>query len=47
MGLTTMELAAISGHRDLRMLSRYTHIQPSSLARKLAGRSWEKEVGSL
>lgn len=45
MGLSTAELAAISGHRDLRMLARYTHIQPSALARKLAGRSWDKEVG--
>ena len=47
MGLSTVELAAISGHRDLRMLTRYTHIQPSALAKKLAGRSWEKEVGTL
>jgi integrase len=45
MGLSTVELAAISGHRDLRMLARYTHIQPSALARKLAGRSWDQEVG--
>ncbi|MCC2977814.1 site-specific integrase [Sphingomonas sp. PL-96] len=45
LGLSTVELAAISGHRDLRMLARYTHIQPSTLARKLAGRSWEQEVG--
>lgn len=47
MGLTTVELAAISGHRDLRMLARYTHIQPSALARKLAGRSWEQEVREM
>lgn len=47
LGLSTVELAAISGHRDLRMLTRYTHIQPSALAKKLAGRSWEREVGSL
>lgn len=45
MGLSTVELAAISGHRDLRMLARYTHIQPSALARKLAGRSWDQEIG--
>ncbi|MES2337098.1 MAG: site-specific integrase [Pseudomonadota bacterium] len=44
MGLTTVELAVISGHRDLRMLNRYTHLEPSHLARKLAGRSWDKEV---
>lgn len=47
LGLSTVELAAISGHRDLRMLTRYTHIQPSALAKKLAGRSWEREVGSV
>ena len=43
MGLTTMELAVISGHRDMRMLARYTHIQPAGLARKLAGRSWSDD----
>lgn len=44
MGLTTVELAVISGHRDPRMLFRYTHLRPADLARKLAGRSWYKEV---
>ncbi len=43
MGLTTSELSLISGHRDLRMLSRYTHLRPTELAQKLAGRSWEAE----
>ncbi len=46
MGLTTMELAVISGHRDTRMLMRYTHLRPDDLARKLSGRSWEKETAS-
>lgn len=45
LGLSTVELAVISGHRDLRMLARYTHLRPADLARKLAGRSWEREVG--
>ena len=42
MGLTTPELALISGHRDMRMLARYTHLRPAELAAKLAGRSWEQ-----
>lgn len=40
MDLSTAELQIISGHRDIRMLSRYTHLQPTELARKLAGRIW-------
>jgi integrase len=47
MGLSTVELSVISGHRDPRMLFRYAHLRPADLARKLAGRSWEQEVGSL
>lgn len=43
LGLSTVELAAISGHRDMRMLMRYTHLRPADLARKLATRSWEAE----
>ncbi len=43
MGLTTAELAVISGHRDPRMLMRYTHLRPADLAMKLATRSWEQE----
>ena len=34
-GLSTMEVAAITGHKDLKMLSRYTHIKPQHLARVL------------
>jgi integrase len=35
MGLNTAEVASISGHRDLRMLFRYTHLSPEDLAAKL------------
>lgn len=34
-GLNPMEVAAISGHRSMQMLARYTHISPSSLLTKL------------
>jgi integrase len=44
MGLNMPELALISGHRDYRMLQRYTHLRPTDLARKLAGRSWADEI---
>lgn len=37
MGLSMPEVALISGHRDPRMLMRYTHLVPYQLARKLAG----------
>lgn len=33
MGLTSAELAIISGHRDPRMLMRYTHLKPANLAK--------------
>jgi integrase len=33
--LTLMEVASITGHKDLRMLKRYTHLNPTTLARKL------------
>jgi integrase len=36
MGLSVPEVALISGHRDPRMLFRYTHLRPEDLARKLA-----------
>lgn len=35
MGLNTAEVALISGHRDLRMLFRYTHLKPESIVEKL------------
>lgn len=44
LGLSATELALISGHRDLRMLNRYTHLRPTDLAAKLAGRSWADET---
>lgn len=36
LGLNTPELATISGHKDVRMLLRYTHVQPTQLADKLS-----------
>lgn len=35
-GLSVPEAALISGHRDYRMLFRYTHLRPEDVARKLA-----------
>ncbi len=35
MGLSVPEVAAISGHKDFRMLSSYTHINPKFVATKL------------
>jgi len=35
-GLSIPEVALISGHRDLRMLNRYTHLKPEKVAEKLA-----------
>ena len=34
-GLNVMEVATITGHKDLRMLQRYTHLNASDLAAKL------------
>lgn len=34
-GLSVMEVAAITGHKDIRMLQRYTHLQVKDLAAKL------------
>ena len=34
-GLNTMEVALITGHEDLRMLKRYTHLKPESLVARL------------
>ena len=36
MGLNVMEVAAITGHKDIRMLSRYTHLRAEDIALKLA-----------
>ena len=34
--MTVLELAAVSGHKTLQMLKRYTHLQAEKLAEKLA-----------
>ncbi|MFC1684044.1 tyrosine-type recombinase/integrase [Pseudomonadota bacterium] len=34
-GLNLMEVASITGHQDLRMLKRYTHIRPETLVSRL------------
>lgn len=36
LGLSIPEVAAISGHRDTKMLMRYTHIRPESISKKLS-----------
>jgi integrase len=36
-GLNIPEVALMSGHRDTRMLMRYTHVKPETVAKKLAG----------
>ncbi len=35
-GLNIMEVASITGHKDLRMLRRYTHLKAEDLAKKLS-----------
>ena len=35
MGLNVMEVATITGHKDLKMLQRYTHLRAEDLAKKL------------
>ena len=45
MGLTVPEVAMISGHRDYKMLARYTHIRPENVAKKLAD-IHEKQISS-
>ncbi len=35
LGLNIMEVSAITGHKDLTMLKRYTHLRPADLAKKL------------
>lgn len=45
MGLTTPEVALISGHRDPRMLSRYTHLRPENIAQKLARLTEDHSTG--
>lgn len=45
MGLSLPEVALISGHRDPRMLFRYTHLRPTALATKLRGLEWTPTEG--
>ena len=40
MGLTIPEVSLISGHKDARMLFRYTHLKAADLAKKLRTRAW-------
>lgn len=35
MGLTDIEVASITGHKDLRILKRYTHLRSENIAKKL------------
>jgi integrase len=35
LGLSIPEVALISGHRDFKMLFRYTHLRPADVAKKL------------
>jgi integrase len=39
-GLNIAEVGAISGHRDLKMLQRYTHLRAADLAARLDFPSW-------
>ena len=36
LGLNVMEVAAVTGHKELRSLKRYTHIDPTHLSRRIA-----------
>ena len=36
LGLNIMEVASITGHKDLAMLKRYTHLRAEDLAKKLS-----------
>lgn len=44
-GLNLMEVASTTGHRDLRMLQRYTHIRPTSLLAKLDAPTASRDAG--
>ena len=47
LGLNVMEVAAVTGHKDLRSLKRYTHIDPAHLARKIADlKSQQQQPGT-
>jgi len=34
-GLSVMEAASVTGHKTLSMLKRYTHLNPTDIAKKL------------
>ena len=40
-GLSIMEVASIIGHKDIRMLRTYTHLQTNNLVKKLDTESIE------
>ena len=40
-GLSIMEAASITGHKDIRMLRTYTHLQTNNLVKKLDTESIE------
>lgn len=44
MGLSVPEVAMISGHKDVRMLFRYTHIRAADLASKIISRTRSNSV---
>jgi len=44
MGLDTMEVSAITGHKTLQMLKRYTHLKAENLAEKLAARNVGQQI---
>jgi integrase len=43
-GLNIIEAAAVSGHKELRMLQRYTHLKPANIADKLNEASKKQKV---
>ena len=43
-GLNTAEVASISGHKDMRMLFRYTHLKPEDIVTKL--RNYDKGIAA-
>lgn len=44
LGLSVPEVASISGHKDPRMLFRYTHLKPQDIVAKLRSRSAEQSA---
>lgn len=46
LGLNTMEVGAISGHKDPRMLARYTHLRAEDIAKKLSKLEYDDHESS-